>query len=43
MSRVGNNPIPIPDKVKVQIEGSVVSLHGPKGELVQNFSDTMSI
>ena len=43
MSRVGDNPIPLPDKVKVQIEGSVVSVHGPKGELVRNFSDTMSI
>ena len=43
MSRVGNNPIPIPDKVKVKIEGTLVFVQGPKGELERNFNDAMSI
>ena len=43
MSRIGNNPIPIPDKVKVKVEGTLVSVQGPKGELERNFSDSMSI
>lgn len=43
MSRVGNNPIPIPDKVKVKIEGTLVLVQGPKGELERNFNDSMSI
>lgn len=33
MSRVGKQPIPIPSSVQVQIEGSVVTVRGPKGEL----------
>ena len=43
MSRIGNNPIPIPNKVKVKVEGTLVSVQGPKGELERNFSDSMSI
>jgi large subunit ribosomal protein L6 len=33
MSRVGKNPIPIPDGVKVTINGQHVSVEGPKGKL----------
>lgn len=33
MSRVGKQPIPIPDKVEVQIHGSSVKVKGPLGEL----------
>jgi len=33
MSRVGNNPIPIPAGVTVNIGGDSVSVKGPKGEL----------
>jgi large subunit ribosomal protein L6 len=43
MSRIGNNPIPIPNKVKVKVEGTLVSVQGPKGELERNFNDSMSI
>lgn len=32
MSRVGNKPIPIVDKVKVNISGQTVSVEGPKGK-----------
>lgn len=33
MSRIGKRPIPIPAKVSVAIEGRLVSVKGPKGEL----------
>jgi large subunit ribosomal protein L6 len=33
MSRVGRKPIPIPDKVKVTVNGRHVSVEGPKGKL----------
>jgi large subunit ribosomal protein L6 len=32
MSRIGQRPIIIPDKVKVAIEGSTVKIEGPKGK-----------
>ena len=33
MSRIGQQPIPIPDGVNVSFEGSLVKVKGPKGEL----------
>ena len=33
MSRIGLKPIPLPDKVQVDIRGSHVTVKGPKGEL----------
>ena len=33
MSRIGKRPIEIPDKVTVAIDGRLVSVKGPKGEL----------
>lgn len=33
MSRIGRQPIPIPPQVKVQIQGTQVSIEGPKGKL----------
>lgn len=35
MSRIGRKPIPIPDGVKVSIDGDVVRAEGPKGKLTQ--------
>jgi large subunit ribosomal protein L6 len=35
MSRIGKQPIPIPQGVKVQIDGDVVRAEGPKGKLAQ--------
>lgn len=35
MSRIGNKPVPIPQGVKVQIEGDLVRAEGPKGKLTQ--------
>ncbi len=33
MSRIGKMPVDVPAKVKITIEGSVVSAEGPKGKL----------
>jgi large subunit ribosomal protein L6 len=35
MSRIGKKPIPIPQGVKIQVDGSAVRAEGPKGKLVQ--------
>jgi large subunit ribosomal protein L6 len=35
MSRIGKKPIPIPQGVKIQIDGARVSAEGPKGKLSQ--------
>ena len=43
MSRIGNKPIAIPAGVDVKINGSEVTVKGPKGELKNSFSDAMSI
>ena len=33
MSRIGKKPIPLPQGVKIAVEGNVVSVQGPKGKL----------
>ena len=33
MSRIGNKPVQVPDKVKVEVAGSVLTVEGPKGKL----------
>jgi large subunit ribosomal protein L6 len=33
MSRIGKKPIPIPQGVKVDVQGNVVAVQGPKGRL----------
>ena len=43
MSRIGQQPVPIPSDVNVEIMGSQVKVKGPKGELVRTFSDLLSI
>jgi large subunit ribosomal protein L6 len=35
MSRIGKQPIPIPQGVKVHVDGDVVRAEGPKGKLTQ--------
>jgi large subunit ribosomal protein L6 len=35
MSRIGRKPIPIPQGVKIQVDGSTVRAEGPKGKLAQ--------
>jgi large subunit ribosomal protein L6 len=41
VSRIGKQPIPVPSGVEVQIEGSTVTVKGPKGTLTQTFNDEM--
>jgi large subunit ribosomal protein L6 len=43
MSRVGNQAIPVPSGVDVQIDGQNVTVKGPRGELSQTFHPEMSI
>jgi large subunit ribosomal protein L6 len=43
MSRVGNNPIPVPSGVDVRIDGAEVTVKGPKGELKRKFPERVSI
>jgi large subunit ribosomal protein L6 len=39
MSRIGNNPIAIPEGVTVEINDNIISVKGKLGELTQDFSD----
>ena len=43
MSRIGKQPIPVPAGVEVKIDGSTVTVKGPKGELTQTFSEEMTV
>jgi large subunit ribosomal protein L6 len=43
MSRIGNNPIPIPSGVKVDIQESKVFVTGPKGKLEREIRPEISI
>jgi large subunit ribosomal protein L6 len=42
VSRIGRLPIKIPAGVQVQIEGSVVRVRGPKGEMARMFPSTLT-
>jgi large subunit ribosomal protein L6 len=43
VSRIGKQPIPVPAGVEVKIQGSSVTVKGPKGELSQTFADVLTI
>jgi large subunit ribosomal protein L6 len=43
MSRIGKQPIPLPEKVDVAIDGRSVTVRGPKGEIVTMLPETISI
>jgi large subunit ribosomal protein L6 len=43
VSRIGKKPIPIPNKVQVTLDGSAVTVKGPKGELSHTFPTDISI
>jgi large subunit ribosomal protein L6 len=42
MSRIGKMPVPVPSGVTVNIDGSNVSVKGPKGELARKFPEGIS-
>ena len=43
MSRIGKQPVPIPDKVKVDIKGTSVHVEGPKGKVNKTFAPVVTI
>jgi len=43
VSRIGRMPVPIPDKVDVEIKGQKVRVKGPLGELERTFVPEMTI
>lgn len=43
MSRIGKKPIPIPDGVKVSLNGSTIDVEGPAGKLAWTFRSEMTV
>jgi large subunit ribosomal protein L6 len=43
VSRIGKQPIPVPSGVEVKIDGSTVTVKGPKGTLTSTFKEEMAI
>lgn len=43
MSRIGKKPVTVPSGVDVKINGSTVTVKGPKGTLERTFAPTMTI
>ena len=43
MSRIGKNPITVPAGVEVKVDGSTVTVKGPKGTLTKEFKPAMKI
>jgi large subunit ribosomal protein L6 len=43
MSRIGKQPVIIPDKVKVSITGDTVNVEGPKGKVSKTFAPVVKV
>lgn len=43
MSRIGKNPVPVLDKVKVSVDGQTVNVEGPKGKLSKTFDSDVKV
>ncbi len=43
MSRIGNKPVSVPSGVDVKIDGTTVTIKGPKGTLTKTFAKDMLI
>jgi len=43
MSRIGKQPVTLPQGVQVDIQGTTVKVKGPKGELARTFSEQIGI
>ncbi|SDU25916.1 large subunit ribosomal protein L6 [Verrucomicrobium sp. GAS474] len=41
MSRVGNNPIPVPGGVKIAVNGSEIKVEGPKGKATHSLPKSL--
>jgi large subunit ribosomal protein L6 len=43
MSRIGKQPVPVPEGVDVTVDGLTVSVRGPRGELTQSMPEGVAI
>jgi large subunit ribosomal protein L6 len=43
MSRIGKQPVSIPEKVKIDIKGTTVLVEGPKGKVQKTFAPVVKI
>lgn len=43
MSRIGKQPVSIPDKVKVSVNGGTVTVEGPKGKVEKTFAPVVKV
>jgi len=43
MSKIGKQPIQIPEGVNIEIKGNEISIEGPKGKLIKTFPPEISI
>ncbi len=43
MSRIGKQPVDIPEKVDVSIDESQITVKGPKGELIKEFNSAVKV
>jgi large subunit ribosomal protein L6 len=43
MSRIGKQPVAIPDKVQVVVKDSIVEVKGPKGQLSYKLTDNVTV
>jgi large subunit ribosomal protein L6 len=43
MSRIGKQPVSIPDKVKVSVNGGTVLVEGPKGKVEKTFAPVVKV
>jgi large subunit ribosomal protein L6 len=43
MSRIGKQPVPIPEKVDVSIDGQRVTVKGPKGEVSSTLPEAVNV
>jgi len=43
MSRIGRLPVPVPSGVTVTVDGSVVAVNGPRGQMTQALPDAITL
>ena len=43
MSRIGRKPIPVPNGVDIKLDGSTVTVKGPKGQLTHTVAEPISV
>ena len=43
MSRIGKSPITVPSGVEVKIDGNLITVKGPKGELSQKLDESITV